>query len=223
MKILSYDSPIISRLNSLANGMLINIVFLICCLPIVTIGAARTALFTVSFRWANQKEAGVARFFQAFLKNLKTSTIPWLLTLAGLAFLFYDIFLIRNNAFAGGKICLAICVIAFVLLGLVQSQMFLFHAKFSCTVRQLFVNSALVVLANPLRALFVFCLNALPLAVLLVDSYTHAKFFPVWGLGYYALEGFLSAYAMKKVYTRLETRNEEDGEADEAPTETPEG
>ena len=43
--ILSYDSPLMTMMRGVGNTMLINILFLISCIPVVTIGAAWTALF----------------------------------------------------------------------------------------------------------------------------------------------------------------------------------
>ena len=44
--IFSYDSKLIIMLEGVANTMLLNILFLLCCIPVVTIGAAFTALFS---------------------------------------------------------------------------------------------------------------------------------------------------------------------------------
>ena len=223
MKLLSYDSPLISKVNVLADAMLVNIVFLLCCVPVVTIGAARTALFSVGFRWNNKKDAGVKEFWKAFTKNLKSSILPWLIVLGCGLFLAYDLFVVLENKFPGSMIFLIFCGIALAILLLLQSQMFIFHAKYNCTLRQLFGNAALLVLAHPLRAIFVTVLSVLPLVLFLgaLDKFFAAL--PLWVLLYYGLEGYLSAGAMRKVYERLENRGQEEDEAAEEIEEGSEG
>ena len=44
----SYDSKLMTILNNLADLIFVNLLFIICCIPIVTIGAARAALHKVA-------------------------------------------------------------------------------------------------------------------------------------------------------------------------------
>ena len=43
--IFSYDNPIMSAISKIANCILLNMLFLICCIPIVTAGASFTAMY----------------------------------------------------------------------------------------------------------------------------------------------------------------------------------
>ena len=52
MKLFSPDSKFMRAMSMLGDLLLLNLIFLICCVPIVTIGAASTALYTVAFRMA---------------------------------------------------------------------------------------------------------------------------------------------------------------------------
>ena len=47
--IFSLDSKLMQGLSTVGDYIILNILFLITCLPVITIGAAKTALFRVMF------------------------------------------------------------------------------------------------------------------------------------------------------------------------------
>ena len=57
-----------------------NIYFVLTSIPIVTIGASFTALYTVTNKMVNDDEGPVKdEYFKAFKSNFKQSTIIWLI------------------------------------------------------------------------------------------------------------------------------------------------
>ena len=48
MKFFNYDSPIMQFLTRLTDLFILNFLFLICSIPIITIGASATALYSVT-------------------------------------------------------------------------------------------------------------------------------------------------------------------------------
>ena len=49
MKI-NLDSPVIVFLTTVADFMMLNILFILCCAPVITIGPAVSALYTITMR-----------------------------------------------------------------------------------------------------------------------------------------------------------------------------
>ncbi len=73
------DSPVIAFLNKMTDLILLNLLWIICCLPIITIGAATTALYYVSIISIRQGDGYVIRrFFTSFVQNFKQATLLWL-------------------------------------------------------------------------------------------------------------------------------------------------
>ena len=76
------DSPLMRFLSRLADIFILNILFLICCVPVITIGASATALYTVTLKMARNEESYMVKgFWKAFKSNFKISTIVWLIML----------------------------------------------------------------------------------------------------------------------------------------------
>lgn len=77
------DGPVMTFLNKAADLVILNILYLVCCIPIVTIGAATTSLYYVSLRMAKEEEGYVTKdFFRSFIENFKQSTVIWLILLS---------------------------------------------------------------------------------------------------------------------------------------------
>ena len=61
------DSPIMRFITKIANSIYLNILWFVCCLPVVTIGASTTALFYVTLKMAKNEEGNMtAAFFHSF-------------------------------------------------------------------------------------------------------------------------------------------------------------
>lgn len=73
------DSPIIHTLGVIYDVIVTTFLFLLCCIPVVTIGAALTALQATMMQLATDGCSGVlSRFFCSFKENFKLSTLLWL-------------------------------------------------------------------------------------------------------------------------------------------------
>ena len=80
MSIFAADSKLTVVLNTIGNLMVLNILALICMIPVVTAGSSLTALYTMTMRIVRKEEGSIIRgFFGAFKDNLKKSTAIWLM------------------------------------------------------------------------------------------------------------------------------------------------
>lgn len=76
------ENPFWNALGKLCDFVILNILFILCSIPIFTIGASTTAMYTVLWKMAKD-EGGtvVAEFFKAWKKNFKQATILWMILL----------------------------------------------------------------------------------------------------------------------------------------------
>ena len=83
MKFLSYDSPFGQLVLKLCYACYLNLIWFVCCIPIVTIGASTTALYYASLKIVRGEEHGAASlFFRSFRENFRQSTVLWLILFA---------------------------------------------------------------------------------------------------------------------------------------------
>lgn len=76
MKLFDIDSPLYKFMSTLTDILKLNFCWLLCSLPIVTIGASTVAAYSVALKMADHQEGYVVRqFFQAFQANLKQGIV----------------------------------------------------------------------------------------------------------------------------------------------------
>lgn len=78
-QIFHYDSPVVHTINKIVDLVILNLLFLLCCIPIVTIGAAQTALYTAVYKRIFHDLPLWRSYWMAFFANLKQATILWLI------------------------------------------------------------------------------------------------------------------------------------------------
>ena len=82
MRFLSYDSKFGRFFLKLSYACCLNFMWLICCLPVFTIGASTTALYYTAFKIAKDEGSFITTmFFRSFRQNFKQATVIWLIML----------------------------------------------------------------------------------------------------------------------------------------------
>lgn len=78
-----YDGYLNRILTKIMYIAALNLLFILCSLPVITIGASCTAMYTVLFRFVKNDEPDILRtFLKAFWENLKNMTFIWTMMLA---------------------------------------------------------------------------------------------------------------------------------------------
>lgn len=157
------DTPVLLMLAKACNIILLTLVWAVCCAPVVTIGAATTALYTVMWRISAGQDVRVIReFWDAMRTNWKVATASWgIMLLVGL--------LLAGNmvALSGVQAPPALLTLMKGAAGLVLiSYLIVLHylfagiAKYYVTISQAFKNAWLWGMASLPRTLVLFCLSA---------------------------------------------------------------
>ena len=203
MRIFDLDGPLMSILNKIADMMILNILALICCLPIFTAGAAFTALHYVSLKIVRNEEGYIAKsFFKAFKENFKQATIIWLVLLAAILLLVADFWLIKEFELDLGYWFKVILGAVFVLVIFTATFVFAALARFSNTTLQTVKNAlAMSVLQFP-KTILMIVLYLIPI-VAGVFFYQAIPFVLLFGI---SVPVWLSAMLYNKFFKGLEDK-----------------
>lgn len=116
-RMFDFDSPIMRKLSFLFDCMVLSFLFLLCCLPVFTTGAAFSALYHCGGYLADGDDTGIRDFFRAFGRSFKKATPIWLLALALGVLLTLNLRLIQNMPggiqvfMLAGDLCLLIWMV----------------------------------------------------------------------------------------------------------------
>ncbi len=164
----NYDGPLFSTLNKITDLIWLNILWLICCLPLFTIGASTTALFYVTMHMTRNEGSGVTKtFFRQFKKNFKQSTAIWLIYALIGGVLFTDLYIIVWMMDLPSMIHTAFVCANFLLL-----LVFLLTALYTFPLQSMFENKIKHTMKNAL----ILSIGHLPQSVVIAFMY-FAMFF----------------------------------------------
>ena len=88
MNIFRFESPVMQFIGKVADFILLNLLTLVCSLPIITFGAAYTAKYYVSMKIIRGEEGTLFKaYFKSFKENFKQATLIWIIQLVVLCVL----------------------------------------------------------------------------------------------------------------------------------------
>ncbi len=213
--IFSYDSKLMQFLSATADVFIVNILYILCCIPIVTVGAARTALHTVAAAWAGKENAGAAEFLRAFKEGFSGSTRVWLTMLGIGLFLTMDFLLLSRSELQMKNTLMYLIMVPTVFYLFCLSRIFEIISWFACSYAQYFRNAFFVSVANPITTILHIVFLLFPAAAFFMrpDIFTIVGMF--WVLAYFSLEGYLDALLSKKMYEKLLKQTQTDADFEE--------
>ncbi len=164
-----FDSKFVRFGNKLTDLMLLQFATLLCCLPIVTIGASFTAMYHVLLKMYRDEEPYVFReFFKAFKSNFKQSTIIWLIYIGFFAALYLALVLILNVDSAALRLGIYLLPIPLIVGILSLNWVFILQSRYENSILQTIKNALIVALGRPIRTFTMLVLNLSPMLVLII-------------------------------------------------------
>ena len=152
MKFFSYESRFSQLLLKLCYACYLNLLWFVCSIPIVTIGASTTALYYASLKVVRDEDSHVAAlFFRSFRQNFKQATVLWRILLgAGLflgadGYILYHLRLSSNGTMAVmWTLILAVVIAAAVVWVIVAEYVFPLLASVANTNKAMLKNAFLI-------------------------------------------------------------------------------
>ena len=151
------DGPVLQFVNKIVYSVYLNILWFICCIPVITAGASTTALFYVTLKIAKNEEGNITKaFFHSFRENLRQSTLIWLILLVLGIILGADGYILYHMRFENvfWTLCTAVFCVAAAAYAIVLMYIFPLLARFDNTVGAMFKNALFI----GVRFLFCTCL-----------------------------------------------------------------
>ena len=211
VKLFSPDSKFMRFMSVLGDLMLLNFIFLLCSVPVVTIGASITALYTVVFRMVREKDSRsvVVQFFRSFRQNFRRATLLWLLLLPAGGVLALDLWLF--SVVTGVMRWLSILFLLLMVLVLFTAgYAFPLLSQFENGVKGTLKNALFLSLAYLPRTLSVTALNLLPFVLLYCNLYLFLYVGFLWIFLYFSAAAYLNARTLEQVFAPFREQKEEE-------------
>lgn len=193
------ETPIFSILCKLFDLVILNLLYLLCCIPILSIGAATTALYTAVFALIRDDAHIPSLFLRSFAKNWKASTVFYLLWLVAAAVVCADFGIIAFYWTMPGKyILLGILVLSFFLL--MATGIYVFPLLAVTESKKAPIATAFFLSIRHLPRTILLCLlHSLPILLLLLWPYGFLLLSWIFLLIWFSLDCYVTLLLLKKV------------------------
>ena len=197
----------VSKFDRFGDLFFLNIFFFVTSIPIITLGASLTALYTVTNKMIKNEEGPIKdTYMKAFKDNFKQATAIWIFDLLAIAFLGgqYALYLNYTES-AVGKILFIIMGFEFVVMAFAMPLQFPLLARYDNTVSRTILNSLILALTNLSVWFRIFFIWMFPIALYsLKPNFFFYSWF-LWAMILYAVLAYACSMFLVKFYEKMES------------------
>ena len=200
-KFFGLDSPLTAFLSKMVDLVILNVVAILCCIPVVIIGAAMTALYDVVARLQEDEGRLISAYFRAFKSNFKQATVLWLLFFVVGVLLLFGIYFYSVVAVSARQVLMILTMMLFFLWAAALAWVFPLQSRFENTVSGTLRNAFGFAVAYLPRSICMTLLNLLPwiLLVFMTGVFLMTSIF--WIIIGIALTTYTNLLLIKKPFT----------------------
>ncbi len=204
------DSPLFVALTRVADLMILNVVFILTCIPVFTIGAACTAMSYVTLKMVKNEETYIVKgYWKSFKENFKQATAIWLIVLVLVGVLFIDFRILSNMTGFASKMRIPLLA---VVLFLAMTYIYIFPvlSRFVNNIVNTVKNSFIMAVVHFPTTVILLVIDVAFIGIPLVSNITF-----VWGTLFWIMAGFstvsyLNSKFLVKVFEKYMPKEEEE-------------
>ena len=191
------DGRIMQALSTLADLVMLNLLTILCSLPVFTLGAAVTALYDAIGRTQQGDGSSCSGYFRAFRAHFRQSTLLWLVLFSALSAILYGLTCLLSAGTASSLVMVMLFMLA--VWSMVLAWAFPRQAQFSRNAFHTLAYAFVCAVKYLPRTICMTILNMLPVAVYLLNSNIAMRFGFLWVLVYFSA----AAYGNRKLIPDL--------------------
>ena len=198
-----FDTGFYRFLSGLADLLIVNGLFLLCCLPLITIGPALTAMYYVTLHMVRSEESHVVKdFFRSFRQNFKQSVWVHLIFSVISIILGFNIYVLWNLMEAGWVYKYLLILIVLISVFHIMASIYTYPvlAQFENTIRNTLKNARFMALKHFSYTFAMFLLCAAPVICALFINYCLEWEIVLFGLIGFALVAYINSRFLVKIF-----------------------
>lgn len=210
-KLFNLDAPIVQWLGKIGQMIVSTVIWLVCCLPIVTIGAATAALYRIMFNLKEDRSCALKVYFRTFRESFWKATVLWLLLLvcgAVLVGLYFLMMQVENMILR--MVILAIFCLLFFLVYFSSLYVFPLTAYFDNTVLATIRNAVGMSIGNLRNTIIASAVTMIPLVMAILSLKLFLQMLFLWTVLGPGAIAYGVCCALTPVFRRYVPGNEEE-------------
>lgn len=210
-QIFNMENPFWRAMDLVARLVVLSLVTAVLCLPVVTAGAAVTALYTVALKLVNREEGSVLKdFFHGFRINFRQATLGWLIVLGIGLLLAFDLYVVTGVAVGIAKVLNYLFLVLMGFLILEAGFLFPLLSRFDNTLKETLKNALILGVSNFLPwGLLMMVLNVLPVVIVWYRFSWLLRVLTVMIFGGIAAIALINSLILRRIFDRYADSLEE--------------
>lgn len=201
--LINMDNPVLKFLSRAFDVAYLNLLFVICCIPLITIGASATALYYCMLKISRDSDSSITRmFFHSLKNNMKQGILLTLVFAGALVVLLVDIQACNVSGSAAAGYFKMFLYVMCGLLAVIASFSFPMLAQFENTLKNILKNSLIMALSNFGYAFFVVALSLIPVLIFLLSPELFQQTAPLWFTCGFALIALINSKTFVKIFDK---------------------
>ena len=199
------NHKLISIFNQIADLVMLNLLFVISCIPVITIGTAIISLLGTVFERMENPDTYIWKSYRsAFKRNLKQGILLWLIILAVLALLHTDMVIINSVKPAMSGILMVMLGIFMVLVVLMAIYAFPLQAKHPAGIKMLLRNSFFISMAYLPYSLLMLGIFLVCVVITFWSANLLQEMLFIWLLGGFSAMAYLQAKIINVLLEKIQ-------------------
>ncbi len=205
----NFDNPVFRFLSRITDIILLNLLCLLCCIPIITIGPSVTALYYCMLKITRNRDSSImGMFFQSFRDNFKQGMFMTIIFLAFALFLVIDINLCNVLDFSLSNYVKILLYAACIIFMIIVSYAFPLLAQFENSIQNILKNSLIIGIANIFYTIVVVALNLIPFFLLFYLPELFLISLPIWITFGFSLICLINSRIFVKIFDKFIPENQ---------------
>ena len=205
MKKLSTDNPFFEFMGNIGDWILLNLLFILTSIPVITIGMSLTALYRIVMRKVRGECNYVAKeYFRACAEEWKKSTVLWIIFLIIAVLLQFDVMYLPHM---GNVFSIALGIVI-VLVYFVFGYVFPLQARFENSIKNTLVNAFALAVQNLPYTICMAVLNIIPFVCVASGVFMTRMAMPVYFFFGFALTARINSAFLAHVFERFMSKGE---------------
>lgn len=199
-KKISMDNPVFNVLGRVTDLIILNLLFLLTCIPVITIGAAQSALYAVTLKMVRGEESYIIKsYLKAFREDFRQATVIWAVALS-MIFVMYQNIRMLDAQSPVKRILLILCIFGAIIL----IYAFPLLARFENTVWRTVNNALLMAIRHFTWTIVILAVTFLPAALTIAGNQIVTVAIPYWTLIGCALSALINSWFFRKIFANYE-------------------
>lgn len=200
---LQKDGKFVKVLNRIADLVGLNLLAILFCIPIITIGASITAVYGCIFRIQEKREGYLTKdFWKLFKECFRSSTIIYLVGVAVVAMLYLDYQIFATDSRL--DILQVLVVAGGILVAEVFTYAFPMESYFENSLKATVKNALLLGISNIPYTLLMLGINVFPFFLVARIPVT----FGIWFLIGISGVAWINSFFLKKIFSKVRIRKD---------------